>query len=70
MGLTTPGQDTFHTATRTLNIYSITGCIRVISKSKTGGYRGSEPFFITLQTGSKFPVDNRNIKDVYLGSEW
>ena len=24
MGLTTPGQDTFHTATRTLNIYSIT----------------------------------------------
>ena len=22
-------------------------------------------FFLTLQTGSKFPVDKRNIKDVY-----
>ena len=31
----------------------------------TGGYRGSKPFFLTLQTGSKFAVDKRNIKDVY-----
>ena len=31
----------------------------------TGGYRGSKPFFLTLQTGLKFPVDKRNIKDVY-----
>ena len=30
-----------------------------------GAYRGSKPFFLTLQTGLKFPVDKRNIKDVY-----
>ena len=30
-----------------------------------GAYRISKPFFLTLQTGLKFPVDKRNIKDVY-----
>ena len=28
-----------------------------------GAYRGSKPFFLTLQTGLKFPVDKRSIKD-------
>ena len=31
----------------------------------TGGYKGSKPFFLTLQTGSKFAIDKRSIKDVY-----
>ena len=30
-----------------------------------GAIERSKPFFLTLQTGSKFPVDKRNIKDVY-----
>ena len=29
----------------------------------TGGYRGSKPIFLTLQTGLKFTVDKRSIKD-------
>ena len=49
-----------------------TGCFRVISKSKTRkqtlhwGLQGLKTFFLlTLQTGSKFAMDKRNIKDVY-----
>ena len=50
---------------------NIQGVCRQSAKAKlknrhfTGGYRGSRPFFLTVQTGSKFPVDKRNIKDVY-----
>ena len=49
----------------------IQGVSRVSAKAKlknrhfTGGYRGSKPFFLTLQSGSKFPMDKRSIKDVY-----
>ena len=46
-----------------------TGCFPAICKSETekftGGYRSSKPFFLTLQTGLKFPVDKRSIKDAY-----
>ena len=31
----------------------------------TGGYRDSKPFFLTLQSGSKFPMDKRSIKDAF-----
>ena len=47
------------------------GVSRVSAKVKlknrhfTRGYRGSKPFFLTLQSGSKFPMDKRSIKDVY-----
>ena len=50
----------------------IQGVSRQSAKAKlknrhfTGGYRGSKPFFLTLQTGLKFPVDKRNIKVTYL----
>ena len=50
---------------------NIQGVSRVSAKAKlknrhfTGGYRGSKPFFLTLQSGSKFPMDKRSIKDVY-----
>ena len=49
----------------------IQGVCRQSAKAKlknrhfNGAYRGSKPFFLTLQTGLKFPVDKRNIKDVY-----
>ena len=39
--------------------------VKLKNRHITGGYRGSKPFFFTLQTGSKFPVDKSNIKDVY-----
>ena len=47
------------------------GVSRVSAKVKlknrhfTGGYRGSKPFFLFLQSGSKFPMDKRSIKDIY-----
>ena len=50
----------------------IQGVSRVSAKAKlknrqfTGGYRGSKPFFLTLQSGSKFPMDKRSIKDEYI----
>ena len=53
------------------NINKVQGVSRQSAKAKlknrhfTGGCRGSKPFFLTLQTGLKFPVDERNIKDVY-----
>ena len=31
----------------------------------TGGQRGSKPFFLTMKTGSKFPMDKRSTKVVY-----
>merc|ERR1711949_117207 len=49
----------------------VQGVSRVSAKAKlknshfTGGYRGSKPFFLTLQSGSKFSMDKRSIKDVY-----
>ena len=48
-----------------------TGCFRVISKRETEkltlhwGLWGLKTFFLTVQTGSKFPVDKRNKKDVH-----
>ena len=54
-----------------LNTLVIQGVCRQSAKVKlknrhiTGGYRGSKPFFLTLQSGSKFPMDKRSIKDVY-----
>ena len=54
-----------------LFIIYIQGVCRQSAKAKlknrhfNGAYRGSKPFFLTLQTGLKFPVDKRNIKDVY-----
>ena len=53
-----------------LRVY-IQGVCRQSAKAKlrnrhfTGGFRGLKPFFLTLQTGLKFPVDKRSIKDVY-----
>ena len=47
----------------------IQGVCRQSAKAKlknrhfNGVYRGSKPFFLTLQTGLKFPVDKRSIKD-------
>ena len=51
-----------------LSLY-LQGVCRQSAKAKlknrhfTGGYRSSKPFFLTLQTGLKFPVDKRSIKD-------
>ena len=33
------------------------------------GHRGSKPFFLTLQSVSKFPMDKRSIKDVYYSQQ-
>ena len=60
------------TSRKCFNIWSqVQGVCRQSAKAKlknrhfNGAYRGSKPFFLTLQTGLKFPVDKRNIKDVY-----
>ena len=39
--------------------------VKLKNRHFTGAYRGSKPSFLTLQTGSIFPMDKRNIKDVY-----
>ena len=52
-----------------LEVAQIQGVCRQSAKAKlknrhfNGAYRGSKPFFLTLQTGLKFPVDKRSIKD-------
>ena len=56
---------------QTLKPGHLQGVSRVSAKAKlknrhfTGGYRGTKPYFLTLQSGSKFPVDKRSIKDAY-----